>query len=106
MVRLNISTYDSHISNGFGKERFERLFVIGPPAVAGGPSFSPSGSLLGMDVRFFWNFAWWQGPYGDVRGRAEFSEKKKIAPNFAKMGRKWAKNSFFEFIEKLVINFY
>ena len=53
MVRLNISTYDSHISNGFGKERFERLFVIGAPAVAGGPSFSPSGSLLGMDVRFF-----------------------------------------------------
>ena len=82
MVRLNISTYDPHINNGFGKERFERLFVNRTTAVAGRvlwikvrPSVLPI-VFLESTLGFSETLHGGRGPYGDVCGRQAFFEKK------------------------------
>ena len=93
MVRLNISTYDPHINNGFGKERFERLFVNGTTAVAGRvlwikvrPSVLPI-VFLEWTLGFSETLHGGRGPYGDVCGRAAFFEKQ-IYPKFCENGSK------------------
>ena len=93
MVRLNISTYDPHINNGFGKERFERLFVNGTTAVAGRvlwikvrPSVLPI-VFLEWTLGFSETLHGGRGHMGMFAAKPHFL-KKIFTPNFAKMGQK------------------